>query len=129
MERKKVSYQSEGKRISGILHLPEKEKPPCVIASHGLLSSKDSEKYITLGERLSSEGIAMLRFDFSGIGESEGTEEDNTVSKKVVDLGKAIDFIRSNPVVGNRIGLMGSSLGGFVTLIRASMDEMIRSLF
>jgi len=46
----------------------------------------------------------------------------------VVDLGKAIDFIRSNPVVGNRIGLMGSSLGGFVTLIRASMDEMIRAI-
>ena len=51
-------------KISGILHLPEGKNPPCVIASHGLLSSKDSEKYIALGERISQrgDGHASLRF-------------------------------------------------------------------
>jgi len=128
MRLEKVFFQSEGHRISGILHLPEKENPPCVVASHGLLSSKDSEKYIALGERLSKEGVAMLRFDFRGIGESEGTEEDNTVSKKVADLGEAINFVRSHPALANRIGLLGSSLGGFLSLIKASMDKEIRAL-
>src|SRR5512147_2961755 len=109
----KVSFKSEGYRISGILHRPDKKNPPCVIASHGLLSSKNSEKYIALGERISKEGIAMLRFDFRGIGESEGSEGDNTISKKVADLNGGIDFVRSYPGLGNRIGLMGSSLGGF----------------
>jgi len=127
MRTEKVSFQSEGKRISGILHLPGKENPPCAIASHGLLSSKNSEKYIALGERISGEGIAMLRFDFRGIGESEGGEEDNTISKKIVDLGSAIDFIRSYPGLGNRIGLVGSSLGGFLSLIKASMDKRIKA--
>ena len=91
---------SEGMRISGILHLPEEKNPPCVIASHGLLSSKDSEKYIALGEQISREGMAMLRFDFRGIGESEGREEDNTISKKIADLSAAIDFIRSYSGLG-----------------------------
>ena len=102
----KVTFVSEGQRISGILHLPEKENPPCVIASHGLLSSKDSEKYIALGNRLSQEGIAMLRFDFRGIGESEGRIEDDTVSRRIVDLGSAIDFVRSRRDLGNRVGLL-----------------------
>jgi dipeptidyl aminopeptidase/acylaminoacyl peptidase len=128
MRIEKVSFQSEGQRISGILHLPEKENPTCVIASHGLLSSKNSEKYIALGERISGEGMAMLRFDFRGIGESDGGEEENTVSKKLADLGSAIEFIRSYPGLGNRIGLVGSSLGGFLSLIKASRDEKIRAI-
>ncbi|MDI7258689.1 MAG: alpha/beta fold hydrolase [Thermodesulfobacteriota bacterium] len=128
MRTEKVSFMSEGHKISGILHLPDEEHPPCVIASHGLLSSKNSEKYIALGEQISKEGIAMLRFDFRGIGESEGGEEDNTVSKKLVDLSSAIDFVRSYPGLGNRIGLLGSSLGGFLSLIRASRDEEIQAV-
>ena len=128
MKVEKVYFKSEGKRISGILHLPEKINPSCVIASHGLLSSKDSEKYIALGEQISREGISMLRFDFRGIGESEGGEEDNTVSKKIADLSAAIDFIRSYPGLENRIGLIGSSLGGFLSLIKASEDKEIRTI-
>ncbi len=99
-----------------------------MIASHGLLSSKNSEKYIALGERLSREGIAMLRFDFRGVGESEGRIADDTVSRRIVDLGSAIDFVKSHPGLGNRIGLVGSSLGGYVSLIKASMDKEIRAV-
>jgi dipeptidyl aminopeptidase/acylaminoacyl peptidase len=126
MKMEKVTFMSEGMKISGILHLPEGKNPSCVIASHGLLSSKDSEKYIALGERMSGEGMAMLRFDFRGIGESEGSEEDNTISKKIADLNAGVDFMRSYPGPGNRIGLIGSSLGGFLSLIKASGDKEIR---
>ena len=41
---------SEGKKIYGILHLPRNPSPPCVIASHGLFSSKESEKLMEIGE-------------------------------------------------------------------------------
>jgi dipeptidyl aminopeptidase/acylaminoacyl peptidase len=128
MKVEKVFFMSEGMKISGILHLPDEKHPPCVIASHGLLSSKDSEKYIVLGERMSGEGMAMLRFDFRGIGESEGREEDNTISKKIADLSAAVDFVKSYPGMGNRIGLIGSSLGGFLTLIKASGDQEMRAV-
>lgn len=128
MRTKKVSFQSEGCRISGILHLPDKKNPPCVIASHGLLSSKNSEKYIALGDRISREGMALLRFDFRGLGESEGGEEDNTISKKMMDLTSAIEFVRSFLGSGIPIGLLGSSLGGFLSLMKASMDKGIRAV-
>jgi dipeptidyl aminopeptidase/acylaminoacyl peptidase len=128
MKTEKVSFKSEGQRISGVLHLTETKNPPCVITSHGLLSSKDSEKYIALGEHIAREGMGMLRFDFRGIGESEGQEEDNTISKKVTDLSAAIDFIRSHSGSGNRIGLLGSSLGGFLSLMKASTDKEIRAV-
>jgi dipeptidyl aminopeptidase/acylaminoacyl peptidase len=128
MRIEKVSFENEGKRISGILHLPGTKNPPCVIASHGLLSSKNSEKYIALGEGISKEGMAMLRFDFRGIGESEGGAQDNTISKKIVDLSSAVDFVRSYPGLEDRIGLVGSSLGGFLSLIKASTDKEIKAI-
>jgi dipeptidyl aminopeptidase/acylaminoacyl peptidase len=128
MNVEKVFFQSEGQKISGILHLPDQNLPPCVIASHGLLSSKDSEKYIALGERLSKEGIAMLRFDFRGIGESEGRLEDDTISRRIRDLAAAIGFISTRPGLGKRIGLVGSSLGGYVSLFQAAMDKEVRAV-
>jgi len=128
MRTENVTFLSEGQKIAGVLHLPEKKNPPCVIASHGLLSSKDSEKYIALGDRLSQEGIAMLRFDFRGIGESDGRMEDDTVSRRIMDLGSAIEFIRSRRDLKGRIGLLGSSLGGHVSLIKASQEEKIRAI-
>jgi alpha-beta hydrolase superfamily lysophospholipase len=128
MRTENVTFQSEGQNISGVLHLPEKKSPPCVIASHGLLSSKESEKYIALGDRLSQEGIAMLRFDFRGIGESDGRIEDDTVSRRILDLDSAIGFIKSRRDLKNRVGLLGSSLGGYISLIKASQEEKIRAI-
>lgn len=123
MKTEKISFLSDGQRISGILHLPEKKNPVCVIASHGLFSSKDSEKYVALGESLAKAGFAMLRFDFRGCGESEGKMEESTVSGRITDLSSAVDFVKSRPNLKNRLGFMGSSLGGYVSLIRASAEE------
>jgi len=128
MSTENVAFLSEGQKIAGVLHLPEKKNPPCVIASHGLLSSKESEKYIALGDGLSQEGIAMLRFDFRGIGESEGRMEEDTISRRIMDLGSAFEFIRSRRDLKKRIGLLGSSLGGYVSLIKASQEEKIRAI-
>ena len=128
MRMENVTFLSEGQKIVGVLHLPEKKGPPCVISSHGLLSSKESEKYIALGERLSQEGIAMLRFDLRGIGESEGRIEEDTISRRITDLGSAIEFIRSRRDMKNRIGLLGSSLGGYISLIKASAEEKVRAV-
>jgi dipeptidyl aminopeptidase/acylaminoacyl peptidase len=127
MNTERVSFNSGGQRVAGILHLPEEKNPPCVIASHGLLSSKESEKYVAMGETLSQKGMAMLRFDFRGIGESEGKWEEDTVSRRIADLSSAIDFVGSYAGLRNRIGLLGSSLGGYVTLIMASLEKKVRA--
>lgn len=128
MKTERVYFESEGYKISGILHLPDQKNPPCVIASHGLLSSKDSEKYIAIGDQLSKEGMALLRFDFRGIGESEGEIAEDTVSRRLADLDSAIDFVKSRKDLSGRIGLLGSSLGGFVSLLRASKGKKTKSV-
>ena len=128
MRTEDVTFLSEGQKIAGVLHLPDKKNSPCIISSHGLLSSKGSEKYVALGEKLSQEGIAMLRFDFRGIGESEGRIEEDTISRRMIDLGSAVEFIKSRRDMKNKIGLLGSSLGGYVSLIKASMEEKIRAV-
>lgn len=123
MRTEKVVFRSEGEKVAGVLHLPEKRDPPCVIASHGLQSSKESEKYVALGEQLPARGIALLRFDFRACGESEGSWEDDTVSRRIADLRSAIDFAGSQTGLGKEFGLLGSSLGGYVTLTVASLYE------
>jgi alpha-beta hydrolase superfamily lysophospholipase len=128
MQTEKVSFESEGQNISGILHLPEQKNSSCVIASHGLLSSKDTEKYTALGERLAREGLAMLRFDFRGCGESEGRMEESTVSGRIADLGSAIEFVKFHSDSETRIGLLGSSLGGYISLMKASTEKKIRAV-
>ena len=127
MKIEQVSFLSEGQKIAGILHLPDKKRPSCVIASHGLLSSKESEKFIAIGERLSQEEIAVLHFDFRGCGESEGKIEEDTVTRRVSDLGAAIEFMRSYQGLGKKRGLLGSSLGGYLSLMQASGNQGIRA--
>jgi alpha-beta hydrolase superfamily lysophospholipase len=123
-----ISFSSHGQAVIGALHLPNMEKPPCVIVSHGLFSNKDSEKYFSLGDRFSRKGISLLRFDFRGCGESEGKISESTVSERLEDLTMAIGFIRSHPRIGPRIGLMGVSLGGYISLIKAVGEKDIRAV-
>jgi fermentation-respiration switch protein FrsA (DUF1100 family) len=124
----KTSFSSHGQAVVGSLHLPDLEKPPCVIVSHGLFSNKDSEKYASIGNRFSRKGISLLRFDFRGCGESEGKLSESTVSERLEDLNMAIGFVRSNHRIAPRIGLMGSSLGGYLSLIKAAGEEDIRAV-
>jgi len=130
MKVERVSFSSQGQAIAGVLHLPvpDTENPPCVIASHGLFSSKDSEKYTALGDRFARRGMAFLRFDFRGCGESGGRISESTVSDRIEDLTMSIAFIRSHPRIGPEIGLMGSSLGGYVSLIKAAGEKNIRAV-
>lgn len=128
MDVRKVNLSVRGVRVSGILHLPGRKSAPCVIASHGLLSSKDSEKYVELGTRLSREGFAVLRFDFLGCGQSEGRLEDSTISGRLEELGTVIDFVRTNVALGDPIGLMGSSLGGYLSLFKAAQEKDVKAI-
>ena len=127
MSIKKLLLYSDGQKIVGILHLPDIEQStPCVITCHGYYSTKDSKKYVEIANRFCSEGFAVLRFDFRGCGESEGDIEETTLSNRVSDLESALRFIRKN--VSERIGLLGSSLGGCVAIITAVKDGGIKAV-
>ncbi len=128
MDAKEVTLSVRGMSLRGVVHRPDRKSPPCVIFSHGLLSNKEGEKYVELGARLSREGLAMLRFDFLGCGQSEGKLEDSTISGRLEELKAVIDFVRTDVTLGDTIGLMGSSLGGYLSLFKAAQEKDIRAI-
>ena len=118
---------SEGKKIYGILHLPRNPSPPCVIASHGLFSSKDSEKFVEIGEFFSAQGIALIRYDHQGCGESEGDLSKTTVSSRIKDLEAIFDLAVHHPLLGDHVGLLGSSMGGFISVFKGVSDFRVKA--
>jgi len=112
--------------LAGVLHSPDEETSACVITCHGLYSSKDSEKCVEVGRRFCGEGLAVLRFDFRGCGESRGLFEDTSLTGRIEDLESALDFVEKQGY--ESIGVMGRSLGGSVAVLTAAKDRRIKTL-
>lgn len=115
-----VTFYAERQRIVGNLHLPFRHAP-CVVALHGLESSKDSGKWPLVAARLYDEGIACLRFNFRGCGtdpeRSEGAFEDVSLTGRIRDYRAALQFLQATGKVDlRRLGVLGSSFGGMVAL-------------
>jgi len=115
-----VTFYAERQRIVGDLHLPF-HNAPCVVALHGLESSKDSGKWPLVAARLYDEGIACLRFNFRGCGtgleKSDGTFEDVSLTGRIHDYQAALRFLHETGKVDtSSLGVIGSSFGGMVAL-------------
>ncbi|MBI3031738.1 MAG: alpha/beta fold hydrolase [Candidatus Rokubacteria bacterium] len=103
-------------KLALVVHFPPRIPSPCVVACHGLAASKDSEKYLLLGREFPKAGLALCRFDFRGSGESGGAYAGSTVAGRIADLEAVLDFLMKHPALNRRLGLLGSSMGGFVAL-------------
>ena len=117
----------DDEKVIGTLHKGKPDSDTCIIMCHGLLSNKDSVKYIVLGEACEKFGFNAIRFDFRGCGESEGKIRDTTVTKRMADLNAIIDYASKN-LNANKIGLFGSSLGGYLSLIKTNQDPRIKAV-
>jgi uncharacterized protein len=108
-------------KLALVLHLPDgAARVPCVVACHGLHASKDSDKYLLLGDALPAAGLALARFDFRGCGESSGREDETTIASRIEDVEAVLALLAGYPRLDGRFGLLGSSLGGFVALFVAA---------
>ncbi len=115
-----------GQEIYGVLHSPSPDpRGPCVVLSHGLISSMESPKFRLMADTFAREGIAALRFDFRGCGSSGGDIRDTTVSGRVADLEAVLDHVRKDLGWGGPLGLLGSSMGGYVSLLVFAKREDI----
>ncbi|MBW2183132.1 MAG: alpha/beta fold hydrolase [Deltaproteobacteria bacterium] len=129
MKEEKVHFSTPAGKLAGIIHHPDHPSSSCVITCHGLFSDKVSDKFISIGEHFAQEGITVLRFDFRGCGESDGKIEETTITGRREDLNAALSFIRAHkPSVSHTIGLLGSSMGGYISLRVASSDKMIKAV-
>ncbi len=95
----------------------------CIITCHGMLSDMNSQKAVDLAEKAAVQGLNVLRFDFRGCGSSSGELKDSLSSRRYRDLERVIEFARDDLGM-EEIGLFGSSLGGFVSLLKASCGEI-----
>ena len=126
---KNISFNTDGLKLKGVLHLPDEIQTPVVIGSHGLYSSSDSPKQIALAHECNRFGMAYFRFDHRGCGNSEGDfDRVTSLDARRRDLIAAAETIRSKIDSGVRLGLFGSSMGGTVCLSlagRLAVDAVV----
>jgi fermentation-respiration switch protein FrsA (DUF1100 family) len=117
-------------KIKGVLTTPRGHKKyPCIILSHGLISSKESSKYLTLSENLVQEGIATCRFDYHGCGESEGNIEDTTLTIRIDNLDSIVEYVLKHHLINpEKIGILGSSFGGSTCIVTSAKDKRIKCI-
>jgi dipeptidyl aminopeptidase/acylaminoacyl peptidase len=113
--------------VTGLLSIPDGSgRFPCAILSHGLISSKESSKYVYLSERFCAAGIAACRFDYHGCGESGGNIADTTLTIRVRDLESILERVLGHlSIDSGRIGILGSSFGGSTALVEAAKNQKI----
>ncbi|MFZ0930377.1 MAG: alpha/beta fold hydrolase [Syntrophobacteraceae bacterium] len=126
--RKELLIEADGIDLSAVIHLPGKVPAPVIVCSHGLLSAKESPKFVAICETMSKAGFCALRFDFSGCGDSPPRPARSLVEARMCDLEAAMSFALKQPWSDGRIGLLGSSFGGFLSLLAATQHpELIRA--
>ncbi|MEJ2723829.1 MAG: alpha/beta fold hydrolase [Deltaproteobacteria bacterium] len=109
---KKLEFPShEGQLLSARLELPTDEEPQAyAIFAHCFTCSKNLKAVVHTSRALTLSGIAVLRFDFTGLGESEGEFARTTFTTNVTDIAAASDYLKDNFKAPKL--LIGHSLGG-----------------
>jgi uncharacterized OsmC-like protein/fermentation-respiration switch protein FrsA (DUF1100 family) len=108
---------SESHQLAAALDLPEREPIAYALFAHCFTCGKDVLAAKRIAVALSAKGIAVLRFDFTGLGSSEGDFANSTFSSNVADLVRAADHLRDTRKAPSI--LIGHSLGGAAVLAAA----------
>jgi putative redox protein len=114
----RVSFKgAHGMELAARLDFPEGPPAAYALFAHCFTCSKDIFAASRISEALTEQGIAVLRFDFTGLGSSEGEFANTNFSSNVGDLVAAADFLRQ--LHGAPKILVGHSLGGTAVLVAA----------
>lgn len=125
-----VAIPSDGYDISGTLALPAVAEGavPAVLLLHGYGSDKHEVglMYARLAEALAAEGIASLRIDFAGMGESQASMLDYTYGSQTGDAAAALDWLMAQDSVDpDRVGIHGFSMGSLIGAHVAGTDPRV----
>jgi len=116
-----------GATLVGVLHQPDTgHAHASAVFAHCFTCTKNLKAAVDIADALASAGIAVLRFDFTGLGQSGGDFEDTHFSSNVDDLVDAAAFMARRvmpPAV-----LVGHSLGGTATLSAAARIDSVRAV-
>src|SRR5689334_2235383 len=119
MPAERFDFQNDrGERLSALLDRPDGATRATALFAHCFTCGKDIRAAKRIAETLNASGIAVLRFDFTGLGSSEGEFANTTFSSNVGDLVAAANELRRRaqaPAI-----LIGHSLGGTAVLAAAA---------
>jgi len=114
----KVVFEgSDGAQLAGTLELPDGPPQAWALFAHCFTCGKDSVATSRISRALAKLGVAVLRFDFTGLGHSEGSFTNTGFSSNVDDLVCAAEYLRTNHQAPTL--LVGHSLGGAAVLAAA----------
>ncbi|MFC4632346.1 alpha/beta fold hydrolase [Dokdonia ponticola] len=128
MKSRKLSFtNAEGKALSARLDFPANQDPHnFAIFAHCFTCSKDFSAVRNVSRALASEGFGVLRFDFMGLGDSDGDFADTNFSSNVTDLISAADFLTKEFKAPTLI--VGHSLGGAAAIFAGGKIESIQAV-
>ena len=114
-----------GHRLAGILESPPTPRAFALFAPC-FTCSKDLKAIVRISRRLADRGVAVLRFDFTGLGESEGVFSDTNFQTNRQDILAAADFLEATFQPPSL--LIGHSLGGAASLATAPAIDSVRAI-
>lgn len=120
----------DGLRLAGTLVTPGDQPASSAVLVHGGGVTRDEGGFFTrLAFGLAEAGIASMRFDFRGHGESQGRQEDLTICGIVNDISAAVGHMRAMSAQDDPVNLIGTSFGGGIAaFFAARYPECVRRL-
>ena len=117
--RKKVVFKNkEGSDLAGLMELPATEPVGVVLFAHCFTCGKDVSSASRISRALAGHGFAVLRFDFTGLGSSDGDFANTNFTSNIDDLLSAVAFLEAEYSAPDI--LVGHSLGGAAVLAVAA---------
>ena len=131
--QRSITFQSKGHPsllLEGVLHSPTHvEHAPLIVLCHPQPARSDMNDVLTvaLAQQLAAAGMMALRFNFRGVGNSQGQQTDGRLEP--LDLAGAIDSVLAqsggNP---SKVGVIGHAFGAYIALLYAPFDARIRTI-
>ncbi|MCA1477698.1 bifunctional alpha/beta hydrolase/OsmC family protein [Bradyrhizobium sp. NBAIM08] len=127
MPTERFQFTGEGgHQLAAALELPDGEPAAFALFAHCFTCGKDTLAAKRISVALAAKGIAVLRFDFTGLGSSGGDFANSTFSSNVADLVRAADHLRETRKAPSI--LIGHSLGGAAILAAAGRIPEARAV-
>src|SRR5690554_6576510 len=117
---------SNGLTLSGLLETPANNVKAYAIFAHCFTCGKDIAAATRISRALVEKGIAVLRFDFTGLGNSDGDFSNTNFTSNLDDLRAAAEFLKENYYAPQL--LIGHSLGGAAVLAVANDIESVKAV-